>query len=348
MCLALLLALLPVSAAGAASGDGNAGRAPVETARLSDDAVRHVVVISVDGLNPRAIRRLGRKRLPALHRLIRQGATTLNARTVLRKTETLPNHTSMLTGRPVAGRHGHGVGFNTDRGGTVHRAAGHYVASVFDVVHNRGGSTGLYVSKDKFDLLARSWNGANGKADRVGNDNGRAKIDRYVNGAQGQVVKRLVRRLKHKPDAFSFLHLAGPDAAGHASGFLTPRYMKAVRTADRQIGRILQTVAGRPKLKRHTTVIVTSDHGGTGRGHGSIRVRDNYTVPFLAWGVAVARGKGLYSLNPDRKAPGRQRPGYRGTQPVRNADVANLVTDLLDLPKVPGSRINSPRTLHLS
>ena len=49
------------------------------TTRAGDDPIDHVVAISVDGLNPSAIRRLGRAGTPSFHRLIREGAATLNA-----------------------------------------------------------------------------------------------------------------------------------------------------------------------------------------------------------------------------------------------------------------------------
>jgi hypothetical protein len=48
----------------------------------TDDPIKHVIGISIDGLNPRAIEELGKSRTPAFHRLMREGAFTLNARTV--------------------------------------------------------------------------------------------------------------------------------------------------------------------------------------------------------------------------------------------------------------------------
>ena len=41
----------------------------------------HVIVISCDGMRPDAIAQLGEKGLPNLHRLIKEGAYTGNART---------------------------------------------------------------------------------------------------------------------------------------------------------------------------------------------------------------------------------------------------------------------------
>ena len=67
----------------------------------------------------------------------------------------------------------------------------------------------------------------------------------------------------------------------------------------------------------------------------------------MAWGQGVPAGRDLYGLNPNFRSPGASRTNYRGKQPIRNADLANLVTDALDLPRVPGSEFNSPRTLNV-
>lgn len=49
----------------------------------------------------------------------------------------------MVTGRRIeAAPGGHGFTYNTDRGSTVHKAAGRYVPSVFYVVHDKGGYSG--------------------------------------------------------------------------------------------------------------------------------------------------------------------------------------------------------------
>ena len=88
--------------------------------------IEHVLAISVDALNPEALTRLGAARAPNLHRLLAEGASTLNARSQVESTETLPNHTSMVTGRRVAAsRDGHGVTWNSHRpGATVQTCRG--------------------------------------------------------------------------------------------------------------------------------------------------------------------------------------------------------------------------------
>ena len=319
---------------------------PIDEA--ADNAVDRVIAISIDGLNPRAIEKLGRSRTPAFHRLMREGAYTLNARTVRERTSTMPNHTAMLTGRRVDAKHGgHGYTENFDTGGTVHQAAGHYVASVFDVVHDNGRSTAMFASKAKFRMYKRTWN-THGAPDRTGRNDGRAKIDRVIIDLNNTaLVARVTAELRRSPREFTFVHLSLPDRAGHAHGFMGSEYLDAVERTDRLLGRILDTVADRPALRRHTLVLLTADHGGRGAAHYTASDPQNYRIPFMAWGPGVAAGRNLYGLNCSIEGPGGSRTSYRGKQPIRNADLANVATDALDLPRVPGSEFDSRRTLDL-
>jgi predicted AlkP superfamily pyrophosphatase or phosphodiesterase len=314
----------------------------------ADNPVDRVIAISIDGLNPRAIQQLGQSRTPTFHRLMREGAYTLNARTVREQTRTLPNHTAMLTGRRVDGEHGgHGYTENVDNGTTVHRAAGHYVASVFDVVHDNGRSTALFAAKTKFNVFKRTWN-AHGGPDQVGPNDGRAKIDRFtIDLNNGRLVAKLTADLSRSRREFTFVHLSLPDRAGHAHNFMGREYLDAVEQTDRLLGRILETVAARPALRGHTLVLLTADHGGEGATHYAAGRLTSYRIPFMAWGPGVPAGRDLYSLNPSFRNPGASRTDYRGKQPIRNADLTNVVTAALDLPRVPGSELISTGTLNV-
>ena len=345
----------PTTSPTSASTSGAVETTPAVTvipaaAGTADDRVNRVVAISVDGLNPAMITLLGASGAPNFHRLLREGTGTLNARTAYEQTITLPNHTGMLTGRRIDRRSGgHGWTLNTDTGSTVHQAAGGYVSSVFDVVHDRGGSTALYTAKTKFAVFARTWN-RDGAADRVGRDDGRAKIDRFVVDEDDvRLVGRLTTDLRSSPRTFTFVHLALPDEAGHASSFMGSGYQQAVRRTDQLLGEILQTIATRPALRRQTMVILTADHGGDGPTHSTATEPANYRVPFLAWGpgVGVVAGRDIYRENRTYRSPGSKRPTYAGKQPVRNGDLANLATDVLDLPRVPGSQFDARQKLNV-
>lgn len=298
-------------------------------------ADRQVLAISVDGLNVRALRRLGRQGAPHLIQLLRQGASTRNARTQVEMTVTLPNHTSMVTGRRIdAAEGGHGVTWNRNRRRiTVQEAARGPVGSIFTRVHEARGQTALFATESKFSLFKRSWP---------------RSIDRATIVQDGDLeVTRAVRRdlLRHER-AFTFLHLGAADEAGHAHGWLSPAYLDAVRGVDRHLGILLDTIRSHPRRLGDVVIVLTADHGGKpgGRTHSNETLLANYKIPFLIWGPGVTRGD-LYALNPTYADPGTTRPLFEGTQPIRNGDLANLSASLLGLGPIPGSLWNADQTL---
>ena len=311
------------------------------------ESISHVVAISIDGLNPRAITELGPAGAPTFHRLMRDGAFTLDARTERELTRTLPNHTGMLTSRRIdARRGGHGVTYNTDSSTrTVHTSAGEYVSSVFDVVHDHGGRTALFATKTKFALYRRTWN-TDGGRDRVGADDGREKIDRFlVDTDDSRLVAKLTTYLQGRPGEFVFVHIALPDEIGHADGFMSDKYLAAVRSTDGLVGTVLDTIAGQPALQPDTVVLLTADHGGDGVSHSDQTKIANYQIPFFAWGPGVPAGRDLYAMNDTRRNPGTARTTYEGPQPIRNGDLGNLATDVLGLPDIPGSQFDADQDL---
>ena len=350
----LAIALLaPAYACSASTSDGRGGT-PTPTAAASASASTtsataepgkgtgtmpgkaRVLAISVDGLNPRAIRQLGRSGAPNFYRLTGEGAWTFNARTERENTTTLANHAGMLTGRRVAAaRGGHGVTWDDDRAGsTVQGGAGHPVSSIFTVVHNHGGSTALFSTKEKFSLYQRSWPHG---------------IDRFVtNEADPVGLLRTARRdLTNHARSFTFLHISFPDKAGHAYGFMSAAYVDAVHQTDVELGKLLAAIDGSADLSKNLTVILTADHGGIGPSHSQRTELQNYRIPFIVWGPGVTHDS-LYDLNPDYRDPGTARPRYAGRQPVRNADVANLAADVLGLKAVPGSELDAEQDLDVA
>lgn len=341
LALALGALAVTVSACGGTStsnSDPARTSSPATAARAA--ASTYVVAITVDGLNPRAITRLGRSGAPGFYRMIDNGASTLNARTAYERTETMPDHSSVFTGRRVLTTHAHRVTFNDDDAHTdIHTVAGEYVSSMFDVVHDHGRRTQFYAGKEKFAFWNRSWSSAHGAPDETGHDDGRDKISHYEYAGTGTLVTHLVAALHRAPAALTYLHIPLPDKAGHADGFMSPSYVRAVGTSSRLVGRILDAVLSDSRLRGRTTVVLTADHGGGGgsKGHSDPTLLRNYRIPFLAWGAGVTRGANLYGLDPVRVSPGTGRPGYAARPPVRNLDLASLVTRLLGYPAVPGS-----------
>ncbi len=317
--------------------------------------VQHVIQISVDGLRPDGVTSLGSTLAPNFYRLRTEGAFTDNARTDFDHTNTLPNHTSQITGRGVAGPQGHNYTNNGDPAPGVTLHNNHptlpYISSVFDVVHDNGLSTSLYASKSKFVLYQRSYNGFNGAPDVTGPDNGKDKIDAYVNNSNTATLVNgaggFVAAMQNSLFNYSLLHLRDPDSAGHGSGWGSQAWLNAVQAVDGLLGSLFNMIDNTPQLQANTAIILTSDHGGTGTGHGTVSNPLNYTIPFYVWGLGMPGGADLYALNGStRLNPANGRPSYGAPlQPIRNGDAANLALDLLGLGPVPGSTINASQDL---
>lgn len=337
--LALATSMVPTLSACASTVEETSPKpaSPVVVKTAREPAPRVVVAISVDGLNPTAITRLGKTGAPALHRMIEQGTGTLNARSARELTRTLPNHTGMLTGRRISGTSGHHVTVNHDPGTTLARVNGRYVPGIFDVAHDHGLSTALYTSKSKFRFFDRSWGPTYGRADTVGVNNGRDKIDAFVLGRPTIAASALLRNLSSSnPHNLQFWHISLPDAVGHEHGFMSAAYLRAIRSTNYLLGRFFLTLRDHPATRARTSVILTADHGGLGASHSDPRKVANFRIPFYTWGRGVTRGPRLYTANPGRYYPGTRRVGYSGAQPIRNMDAANTALRLLGLPSLAG------------
>jgi hypothetical protein len=323
--------------------------------------VPHVIHISVDALGSKYLEKFlqeAPEEFSNFGRLIKEGASTLNARTDYTHTNTLPNHTCMVTGRPVKTPaewqecSGHFWEWNSDfpsdkAPASLHtiNPTGGYTASTFDVAHDNGITTALYSGKSKFKLYSISY-GPDFGAEHA---KGRNKIDSVI--ISSGIHEKAFADLKEKKPAYTFLHYPEADSAGHAFGYLGNEYRDAVKKVNGYLGDLLTLIENDTEWKGRTTIILSADHGGEPgtKGHGNSAHPHNYTIPFIVWGTGVAKGADLYTLNTtSRTNPGEGRPQYAPTnQPIRNGDGGNLALKLLGLPAVPGSHINNKQDLNV-
>jgi predicted AlkP superfamily pyrophosphatase or phosphodiesterase len=251
---------------------------------------KHVILVSIDGLRPDAIAAFN---AATLTKLINEGSYTLEATTIL-PSKTLPSHTSMLTGEPPDR---HGVLWNTafdDAPGTLE------IPTIFSTARSNGYRTAAFFSKAKFSHLQvpgsldysqapGGWFGRWSSRDTI------EDVERYL--------------AEHSPNLL-FVHLTDPDVEGHAHGWMSRQYGEGVRRADAAVARLL-TAADEAYGRGEYTLIVTADHGGNGRDHGSDNPAD-VTIPWIAWGRGVA-------------------PGEIRSAAVRTMDTASTVLFLLGL-----------------
>lgn len=281
---------------------------PASTHVFRDNLTEHVVIISVDGMRPDAIERFA----PAtIARLAREGAVSLTAQTIL-PSQTLPSHTSMLTGTEPAV---HGITWNSDQ--TIVRGQDLPVPTIFGIARESGLTTAAFFSKSKFHHL------------EIARD---LDYSQSPNGGWGKILafrtaEDVERILGHSRPNLLFVHLGEPDYTGHFIGWMTPAYGTAVRAADRAIERILGA-ADRAFGAGNYVLILTADHGGSGRGHvaeGAV----NRTIPWIAWGRGVVAGRslppGIRTMDTAATALwllGIALPAHMVGQPVRAAFVA--------------------------
>jgi predicted AlkP superfamily pyrophosphatase or phosphodiesterase len=230
---------------------------------------RHVVLVSIDGLRPDAI---GAFATPTLQRLTREGSYTLRASTITPST-TLPSHTSMLTGEPPER---HGVLWNTVVTADSDRIDR---PTVFDVARRRGYGTAAFFSKAKFQPFQRPE--ALDYSQAPGGWFGLWRNEKTVADVEAFLFSS-------RPNLL-FVHLADPDRAGHDSGWMSDAYARAVGESDAGVGRLLSAADGAFGSGNYT-LIVTADHGGHGRDHGTDDPRD-VTIPWIVWGRGVRSGE---------------------------------------------------------
>jgi arylsulfatase A-like enzyme len=230
---------------------------------------RNVIVVSVDGLRPDA---LSRERTPTLNRLMETGSYSLKASTIM-PSNTLPSHTSMLTGEPPER---HLVKWNNVPAAKFDTVE---VPTIFGVARLRGYRTAAFFSKSKFHTLQRvgtldysqapgGWFGKWSSKRTV------ADVERYLDEAKPNVL---------------FVHLSDPDTAGHESEWMSADYLQAVSVADSAVARLLAAADAAYGAGAYS-VIVSADHGGHGHGHGTDDPLD-VTIPWIAWGRAVKPGE---------------------------------------------------------
>ncbi|HEX6037403.1 alkaline phosphatase family protein [Longimicrobium sp.] len=234
---------------------------------------RHVVVISIDGLRPDAIEAAGARNL---QRMMQEGAYSLQAQTIM-PSRTLPSHTSMLTGvEPSV----HGITWNDEQVEAQGRVR---VSTVFDMADSAHLETAAFFGKAKFRHLIHG-----DAPDEVEAPRGSEVV------LAPRITQDVIQYLQFNRPDLLFVHLPDPDIAGHSAGWMTLPYRWAVRRADAAVEQIRRAAVR--AYGNDVVVIVTADHGGHGRDHGTAAPED-VNIPWIAWGAGVQNGRIAASIH---------------------------------------------------
>lgn len=92
------------------------------------------------------------------------------------------------------------------------------------------------------------------------------------------------------PDAL-FVYLGNPDEVSHETGAIGSEYRRAIRRADREVGRLMEAVRSRPTYAGEDwLVLVSTDHGRRSDGGHGGDTPEERTIFYLASGPSAARG----------------------------------------------------------
>jgi hypothetical protein len=218
-----------------------------------------VVVISVDGLRPDAIRLAP---APAIMELAARGSYTWNAQTI-RPSITLPSHTSMMTGTAPSE---HEILFNDYRPIYIKETT----PTALSLAKGAGARAVLVSGKEKFVTLAPP---------------GGSDVFVWASGGDMDVAASAVNELQGG-FGVALVHLPGTDDMGHAMGWMSPAYLAQVRAADAAVGAIVKS------LPSDVTIILTADHGGSGNNHAE-NIPENTTIPWIIVGPGVRKNHEL-------------------------------------------------------
>lgn len=230
--------------------------------------MKKVILISIDGMRPEGA--LGCKN-DFVKYLMENGTYTLDARTVM-PSVTLPCHLSLF------------YSVSPDRHGTLTNT---YVTPVrpvkglFQSIERAGGKCAMFYGWDPIRNVC---------------DFSSLKYSHYINAFEDEHVDGLLtdeaERVidKYHPD-FVFLYLVDTDDfGGHGSGWMTEPYFDCISYAFDCVKRVYE------KYGNEYEILITADHGGHDRGHGTDMPED-MTIPMFFIGEDFEKGKELHDVS---------------------------------------------------
>lgn len=213
-----------------------------------------VLLILLDGLRPEILLREGAPR-----ELLSRSAYTLKAKAVY-PSVTLPSHMSLFHSVDPSR---HGVTTN------LYTPQVRPVRGLCEALSQAGKRCAFFYDWEELRDLSRPGSLAEShfiNGDKIG----------YIESAK-MLTAECANYLERAEADFTFLYYCAPDAAGHNYGWMGDEYVNASEFCLEKVKEVLGT------LPDDYTVIITSDHGGHDRMHGS-DCEEDMTIPILVLG----------------------------------------------------------------
>ena len=220
----------------------------ISTGITNAASLNNVLIISIDALHPSA---LEKPTASTIQRMMRSYAHTLNGLST-NPPKTLIAHTAMFTGLDPK------ESGNTDNQwqpgqSTIGKQ------TIFDTAKTYGFSTGLFYAKQKLGFLVNK------------------ALDAH-NWSKEFAIEHASEFFKTPGRHFVFLHVSGLDEVGPEYGWLSSEYLEELMYIDEFLAPVIAYV----EKQRNYLIIITSDHAGHGKIHGSQNAED-FKLPFIIY-----------------------------------------------------------------
>ena len=234
--------------------------------------IEHVIVIGIDGLSSDGLEKAN---TPVFDSLINGGAIKWKARTVLTSASS-QNWASMLMG---TGPEIHGIvdnGWQVDNHSlppTIKEVDGRF-PTIFSLLKAQkpDAETGVVYHWGDFGRLYQK--------DAVA-------YDRHFK-SEDSTTADFANYIREKKPVLAFMHLDHVDGAGHRFGHGTEDYYKSIERTDSLVKQVVTAIHD-GGIASKTVLMIVSDHGGKGNGHGGA-TPEEAEVPFLLSGAGVKKG----------------------------------------------------------
>ena len=227
-----------------------------------------VVLISIDGMRPDGVLQCNN---PYVQELMTKASYTLDAATIF-PSVTLPCHMSMFHSVPAER---HGITTN------LYLPPVRPINGIFEQVKTAGKTGAMFYGWEPLRDISRP--GSLIYADY--------QHSYSADNTDGILAEKAIACMKNLHPDFVFLYMVETDEkGGHDNGWMSETYLNCISNGLDQVKKVIEAVGD------EYTVIVTADHGGHDRGHGTDRPED-MTIPMFFYGDAFTPGQVLTDVS---------------------------------------------------
>lgn len=238
---------------------------------------KKVVLVLVDGMRPDGIEQCGN---PYLLNLRDNSTASFKASSIM-PSVTLPCHTTLFLS---VDPNRHGITTNT----WVPQVRP--IDGICDVVCKYGKKAAMVYDWEPLRDLSRPLSLEFSFYQRQVEDTKRTLQDEI------DMTKLTIDYIKKETPDFLFLYLGAPDEVGHHYGWMGKEYLESLDSSSNCIKMLKES------LPEEYQLIITADHGGHDRTHGT-EMDEDMVIPMIFNGTAFEKGKVLDKVNLKDIAP---------------------------------------------